>query len=272
MKAKYLMAFACGLVVGLAALAAEDARSSNIHGIVKVETATTNVLIAVPWSFYTPTGASTTNLPVDHLVWPKNLDDGDLLMLVTSDSLQTAGRYMTWMLVRNTGNSNDPGRWVPALTVEPGEVNLANSEQQIARGFGLWLIRQDPKDGSGNWKPFYLYGQYASGSASVSVSNETTAANAVMIANPFCQTLSVNEDVTWTGVGANDTLSIPNGTDAWDLALWDTAQQKWYISKSTRQGRKIVTSRVYNLTIPAGHGFWYIRRTVGEITITFNAK
>lgn len=276
MKTKCLLTFVCGLVAGLTVWA-EDARSSNTHGIVKVETATTNVLIAVPWNFYTPTAETVTNLPVDHLVWPKNLDDGDMLMMVTPRALQSGSNYETWMLTRPAvkgGNAGDAaGTWVPALTASAGGDSQAEAADAVARGLGLWLIRQNPKDNAGNWKPFYLYGQYVTDAASVQVSGgSSAAANPVMIANPYCQELSVNADVTWSGVGADDTLSIPNGTDAWDLALWDASQQKWYVSKSVRQGRKVVTSKNYNLSVPAGHGFWYIRRTTGAITITFNAK
>jgi len=277
MKTRSLLTLVCGLVAGLAAWATDEAVSLNTHGMVKVETSTTNVLIAVPWNFYTPSAETVTNLPVNHLVWPKNLDDGDMLMMVTPRALQSGSNYETWMLTRpatKSANASDAaGTWVPALTASVSGDSQAAASDAVARGLGLWLIRQNPKDNAGNWKPFYLYGQYASNAASVQVTGgSSAAANPVMVANPYCQALAVNADVTWSGVGANDTLSLPNGTDAWDLALWDATQQKWYVSKSTRQGRKVVTTKNYNLSVPAGHGFWYIRRTAGAITITFNAK
>jgi len=278
MKARSLLTLVCGLVAGLVVRAAsEPTRSSNLHGLIRVETSTTNVLIAVPWNFYTPSAETVTNLPVNHLVWPKNLDDGDLLMMVTAESLQTAGKYKTWMLERlatKSASADDAaGTWVPARTASAKGDTKAAATDEVARGCGLWLVRQNPKDEKGAWKPIYLYGQYASNAASVQVAGgSSAAANPVMVANPYCQALAVNADVTWSGVGANDTLSLPNGTDAWDLALWDATQKKWYVSKSVRQGRKVVTTKNYDLSVPAGHGFWYVRRTSGAIAITFNAK
>lgn len=256
--------------------------SSNIHGIVKVESQSTNVLIAVPWTFYTPDGSPTTNLPIDHLVKPDTLDDGDMLLDVTSTHPQ---EYKAWMLIKDP--ETHVGKWEPAITVNNGATSLlaetqfvskveANVDSAIARGCGLWLVRTNPKDDQGNWKSFYLYGQWATNVASVTVGGQVgDDPNAIMIAHPFCtQALDVNNDVSWKDLGVyeKDTLSLPNGTDAWDLALWDGDEKKWYISKSVRVGRGTRTSRVYDLTVPAGHGFWYIRRTASPITISFKAK
>lgn len=259
------------------------AYSSNIHGIVKVESQSTNVLIAVPWSFYTPDGSSTADMPIDHLVKPDALDDGDMLLSVTETHPQ---KYEAWMLLKDA--ESGVGKWEPAITVSDGATALlaetglvsqfrAKADAAIARGFGLWLIRTNPKGDNGQWKPFYLYGQRATNDVTVTVGGMVGAdPNAIMIAYPFCsQAFNVNGgDVPWANLGVNeqDTLSLPNGSDAWDLALWDSDRKEWYVSKTVRTSSGRETQRIYNLTVPAGHGFWYVRRAPSPITITFRAK
>ena len=282
MKNKLLVAV-CGLLAGLLVFA-EDCRSSNTHGVVKVETTSTNVLIAVPWTFYTPTSAVVTNLPVDHLVWPKNLDDGDLLLLLTEQS-HVDKSYQTWTLVREPAAAKggtpgeEPASWVASKTVQtdPSDMlkaadTLADQDEEILRGVGLWLVRKNPKDSDGKWKPVYLYGQYATGPATVTYTSDSTKAKSVMVAHPCCQTLSVNDDMVWDGVAADDTLEIPNGSDAPNLALWDAKSSKWYFSMAVRSGRTLKTMKSYDISVPAGHGFWYVRRAPGKVVITFNPK
>lgn len=72
MKKNLIAALVVLAVLGVRAAEGENyVYSSNAHAIVKVNTFSTNVLIAVPWTFYTPTGSSDTNLPINRLVKPE---------------------------------------------------------------------------------------------------------------------------------------------------------------------------------------------------------
>lgn len=258
--------------------------SENTHAIVKVDTVSTNVLIAVPWTFYTPDNSATTNLPINRLVKPECLDDGDLLLNVTQTNPQ---KYQAWMLVKENGI----GAWMPTISVDKSNPEMksvswevpnavTSAELPIPRGIGLWVIRTNPKDNAGNWKPIFLYGQWAKSPAKVEVLGGIGMTNAVMIAQPDCsRSTSINEDMTWDFVGNKDTLSVPNGTDAWDLCLWDATEGKWYTSGTKDVEMKIGTKirimhqtyRVYDISVPPGRGFWYIRRDVdGNCVINWN--
>lgn len=270
----WLMALLGALMVWAAPAA--EVFSSNTHAMVKVETVTTNVLIAMPWVFYTPNGDASTNLPVDHLVWPKGLDDGDLLMQMVkaADGAVTAGQgavdytYATWTLVKDVpADPDSAGHWETTKTVAYGGDTKSAVDKPLPRGIGLWVVRKNPKDSDGNWKPIYLYGQYTMGAASVTVAGSASETNSVMVAHPLCKQLDVNTDIDWEGVGEKDTLEIPNGTDVWGLCQWDG--EKWYTSKLTRVGRVVKSVPNYDITVPAGQGFWYVRRAAGEMTITF---
>lgn len=248
-------------------------RSSNTHASARVDTVSTNVLIAVPWSFYTPDGSPSSDLPVNRLVRPLGLSDGDMLLNVVDSKV-----YESWMLVKDATQTN----WVSATSVtesvrvDPADVDLEaepSPEKPMVRGTGLWLIRTDPKTEAGEWKPIHLYGQWTADGALVTVDGGTTGTNAVMVAHPGCtKALKVNEDITWEDVCADDTLLIPNGTDAQSLAVWDAEQQKWFVTTSTVVRKRVVYSRDYDISVPAGCGFWYVRRASSPVTIEFVQK
>lgn len=84
---------ACGSVV-LGDEAKTPAISPNIFGFVRVESETTNTLIAVPWTWYSKEEKDAIDLPVKRLVKTTNLEVGDLLY-----SYQTNGTYRVWTLV-----------------------------------------------------------------------------------------------------------------------------------------------------------------------------
>lgn len=252
--------------------------SANFHASVKVDAATTNVLIAVPWTFYTPDGSSSSNLPVNRLVRPVNLCPGDMLLNVRDSKV-----FESWMLVV-ADYDKEVLEWVAAKSitgntrVPSDKVDLEDkpsAEKPIPRGTGLWLVRTNPQTEGGEWLPFYLYGQWAKGGALVTVDGpaEGMEENAVMIAHPGCmRELVINSDIRWQGVEAGDTLSIPNGTDAPDLAEWDVEKGQWWISKTVRDGRRVISVQDYDITVPAGQGFWYVRRAPTPVSIEFVEK
>lgn len=252
--------------------------SANFHALMKVDTATTNVLIAIPWTFYTPDGSPSSNLPVNRLVRPVNLFPGDMLLNVRDSKV-----YESWMLVVDDYDK-ELLKWVAAESitgntrVPSDKVDLEDkpsAEKPIPRGTGLWLVRTNPQTESGEWLPFYLYGQWAKGGALVTVDGPAEGAedNAVMIAHPGCtRPLDINKDIRWLGVDDEDTLSFPTGTDAQDVAHWDVAKGQWWKTKSVRDGRRVISVQDYDITVPAGQGFWYVRRAPTPVSIEFVEK
>lgn len=257
-----------------------DAYSENTFAMVKVLSTETNTLIAVPWTGYFTNGAEHVDSLVDHIVKPENLTTGDMLLAVSNTH-----DYVGWTL---SDDNPDRGErwWKPSKIVER-RVVLTNSAVQvagvsnlIARGYGLWLIRQRPTDDNGDAVPFYLEGQYATNDAEVVIRNvEAGATNAVMVASPFCGrsgVFDINTDITWNAVsiGPHDSLSVPNGSDAWHYCSWDSTSNMWYRTKyvNSASGRKSSKVAVpeYNITVPVGRGFWYVSRDSGnEVKFTF---
>lgn len=254
-------------------------RSANIHASVRIAPSTTNVLIAVPWTSYTPDGSQSSDLPVNRLVRPVGLSEGDMLLNVVDSKV-----YESWMLV--PANEAEPLKlhWVPATSVRddlPISKELPSADQSIPRGTGLWLVRSNDvlsEARSEPLSPFYLYGQWAKGGALVTVPGTVDGkAYSMMVAHPDCtRTLSVNDDIRWEGVAADDELTIPNDTDASNLAFWDAEKGKWWVrteEKVKEKGRWVIKAgRGYDITIPAGCGFWYTRRAASPISIEFVEK
>lgn len=208
-----------------------------------------------------------------------------MLLSVTQTNPQ---KYQSWMLAKEGGI----GTWEPAISVEKANADMksglvqkegqisfgAGAEDPVLRGIGLWLIRTKPKDAKGDWKPIYLYGQWTKAPAEVSVAGGVGVTNAVMVAYPACTKAVAINEMNWDFVGAKDSLSVPNGTDAWDLCLWDATAGKWYttytedIEKKVGTKVKIVhqTHKRYDISVPAGCGFWYVRRDVaGDCKISW---
>lgn len=271
------------LLVTGASVADDYVPSSNIYAMVEVLSSETNTMIAVPWSGYTPDNSTNVHLFADHLVWPRNLTDGDLLLAVTN-VLSTGGtyerKYKSWLLRVTDG----VGTWIPAMEVTRDKDGLSrmgnvtpDALDAVGRGTGLWLVRQNPLD-NGQPRPFYLHGQYANVGATVVVSGRASGTNSVMVAHPQNKAMNVNDKamVTWTGVQPGDTLMIPTGSGALDYCEWDG--DLWYNSRTVTEevempwGEKMWQQTITKntvITIPASCAFWCVVRGNHDIKIEF---
>ncbi|MCR5753160.1 MAG: hypothetical protein K6G91_14500, partial [Kiritimatiellae bacterium] len=245
--------------------------SVNVFGIFKVESAFTNTMIAVPWTWYSAYEKDASAIPVSKLVKTTNLTDGDVLYAYDGN-----GAYAAWMLFGN--------EWMSGATVpvdENGNAGLPiNWDEEgkptlIERGYGLWLHRQRPVDEEGKPVPFWLYGQ--------SVTNEVTSVvrggaslspSWAIIGNPYCKEIRLN-DIEWTGgeIGPEDRLVVPNGSDGIDYLIYDHASGKgWYRVEMQKVGKWLKNTYNYDVTIPAGRAFWYRRHTNGDLTVRWRKR
>ena len=251
------------------AAGAADVFSSNTFAVMEVSSSSTHTIIAIPWTAYTLTGSQERDIRVDHLVSPRNLTVGDLILVPTSGV-----SYAAWALAEADG-AGGAKTWEPIATAELLASNIATNKNPlikdnggdaiIARGYGMWLIRQDPT------KPFYVYGQWATGGKSVTVEQGTATVPAyTMLGDPLLREVDINA-LKWENVGAGDSVIITTDASATKNCTWDGS--KWYhvvVTKTTKFGRTVASStKVYEgLTVPAGAGFWYVSRG-GAPTVTF---
>lgn len=248
----------------VALAAAAEIRSPRTFALVDVEGSRANTIIAVPWSGFDG------DIRIDHLVWPQGLTTGDMVLAVTNGV-----SYGAWILQAVPGSDTGAREWRPIATVKRNDSGreisiLADNDGTgtVVRGSGLWLVRQNPGTA------FSLHGILHASSASVTIPGGSTSVPTYMLLAHPDATRAVNvNSLAWPAdkIGAKDLLVVSTGTSTSQNYLWDSKLGKWYYGKTSVQNGAIATEYVYDLAdIPAGTGFWYVRRTAGDITIDFN--
>jgi len=251
-------------ISALAVAGVASAADSTQFGVLPVFSSAKRTLVAIPWVESSTAGS---DIAVSNLVLTANLTAGDTL-----DVLDDKGSSLNrWLLTDNGGGIL---YWNSVKMVGDGyeAQSPAANAATIKRGSAVVLMRQNPKDGNNNAKPFYLMGQVAfSGpTATIGQGSEATPWWS-MVAPPSTVAQKLNGDAqnggTWTNVGEKDRiyLSLANG---WTPELkWDGG--KWKIQKT------VVTSGVatldwveYTDAIPVGTGFWYVSKG-GSPTVTW---
>lgn len=274
MDMKKLMAFVA-LVGGMLMASGENVYSSNMHTYARVDSVYTNTIVAVPWTFYTPDGSATTNLPVDRLVRPQNLTTGDMLMVLTNNAT-----YATWQLTEQSGVR----AWTEVATVQRRNDAEARSDvftdahqnMAMARGYGLWLYRQNPLDADGKVRPFYVMGQWVNAAPTVTLAGGSEDAPAfTMLANPTPGAVTSLNSLAWDWdkVGATDTVIIPTDRNQviycfrLNTRRGGLARQWCYAQMTTGASGGQQTTYVTDITVPPNTGFWFVRRSAGNLTL-----
>ena len=263
-------ALAAFTATGLALLAsAKTAVSTNAYAIAEFTCSSTNTIICVPWTGYTSDGKPTLDLLVNRLVSPRNLTTGDLVIKLDGAD------YLAWSLEDVAGSTTGEREWQAINTVSSeiidsltkSELNENTDTGTEKCGLGVWLIRQDPT------KSFYLNGQWTKSYAPIQVAQGSAEANALtMLANPNNAETKVN-DLTWSGVAAGDVIILTTDSSMTHYCQWDATKSQWYYTAKEKVVKgKITTTKTvahYDLTVPAGVGFWY-RSAGGQPTVNWS--
>ena len=237
-----LRSLMCGFALAAAATASAAVVSGgNTCGLMNVPSTAATTMIAVPW--VTVLGEADT-MKVANLVKTDTLSAGDELYYYDGST------YYRWAL---TG-----GVWTPSATTrsEGGRsvtVQAPGADYGIARGKGLFLVRQDPT------KEIWLYGQYSASAVSVTPAAGTAEAPAyTMIANPNAADYDLND----RGVAgtAGDQILLGDGE-----TLYTRGDSQWTKSVTVNKtlGGKTIpvkTQSAEGVTIPAGQGAWYVSK------------
>ena len=237
------------------AFAAATAESSNVFGVLRVDSPYVRTIVAVPW---VAAGVEAGDIKVTDIVKTANLSENDELHYYNGSG------FDSWRL-------NASREWVPANQVSENGGSGTSPDadvQGLPRGGAILLIRPSATTDS----YFFLQGQVGSGSVgspSIATGSPTEPAYS-LIAPPSLKesALNVNTDITWLGVGANDCLYILQGGgktveckfkgSAWKVGSW----------ASNGDGPKTLT---WNdpPAIPVGTGFWYVSKTTTAPTIAW---
>lgn len=214
-------------MIGFCALAiAAFGLESNVCGLMNVPSTEKTTMIAVPW---VTVGGTADTMKIANLVKADTLTAGDELYYYDGTT------YYCWKL--------QDGVWTPTTTAsQAGTFTAPGADYAIARGKGLFLVRQDAT------KEIWLYGQNSTDAVSV-----TVTANAYnMIANPNTSDYDLNTKGV-TGA-AGDQIILADGK----IYNWNGTKAKWTKTVTKTVGDKTVKSTsTEGVTIPAGQGAWY---------------
>lgn len=216
--------------------------STNIVGVLEVASTLTNTLAAVPWVTLgeDPAVAEERPVTVSKYVHASHLDDDDAVQVADKGHV-----YRKW-------HWDKPGKkWSGAITVTKNAV-LAESpaeEHSISRNSAVWVTRKNPAA-----KPFFLIGQYSNAPLSLTIEGGSPEAMVcTLVPNPSMQAVRVN-DYDWKNmplVGSKgDVIRIPNEKKVPLNLTWNG--KTW--------GRWVKQQWKDDATVPAGTGFWYMRR------------
>lgn len=273
------------LVLAWASFGAEGtAYSINTFAVVKSYSANTNEIIAVPWVYYSTN--EVRKLPVYKLVNSMNLTvgkdavPGDQLLVYKDNNC-----YYAWELKEQDQGTGLKNYWVPMKMVRrrtriksEGESAVTPDDEVVtnlmARGDGLWLVRHNPKAG----EPFYLHGQYITDAGEILVRGTSSAGGeakcCTMIAVPdVTQDVNVNEYFNWAEIadqiGEKDYIAVHLPSQTYKQYKFDKTMNKWWTTTMVGTGRDVETVKEFDIQLPAGVGFWYVRYAAGDLKLKF---
>lgn len=245
---KKLIAIATMVMSG-AALAVS---TSNVFGILRVDSAQPKTIISVPWI---AADSVTRDISVADLVLTANLTVGDMLYYYNGT---TSFTYLGWVLQEGMIGGEPAKVWVPMTQVSKDGITVtpAASDLSAVRGAALFVIRP-----TSYTDPIYLYGRYTAGAAETQVVAGSIASTGkaqpvyTLIAPALPNDVDLNT-VTMTGTpNEGDYIQIKTGQQLFyrnvdGTMKWCTITEKRGVVKYN--GSSEVT------TIPHGQGCWYV--------------
>jgi len=242
------------IVFGVGALtagAAVSVATENVFGVLRVDSAASRTIIAVPWVALDGTGGG---VRISDLVKTSNLTptgdgyDGDALYYYTGQ------RFKAWRL-RPSTVAGGAHCWepVPIVSADQVDAGTAPELQVVPCGTALILVRRNPN------VPIYLQGQVGSALADPPQIATGTAAEPVysLIAPPSvpdATRLDVSSDILWSDVPAGDRLYVYR--DSGETVECQYRAGKWQWCEWVNSGGRM-TATWQDATIAVGTGMWY---------------
>lgn len=225
-------------------------------GVTAITNSFTNTIVAVSYNDLDPSVAS--GIAVSNFVKTTNLDADDQLAIFNGET------YDTWVIRENGGVKYWDKNAVTFTVGSDG--NLQTGEGESASvvtqtvGTGIWLIRQNPTDGSGNAKPFYIYGKPASASES-----EIKAGKWTLIGNPTQSEIAIGAG-TVQGASEGDQIVVPVAPNG-NLCYYTFRSSVGWQRTSVTNGVPVFKT---DLKLGAGLGCWI--KTTNDARITWSSN
>ena len=218
--------------------------STNIIGVLEVASSFTNTMAAVPFVALSREATTLLSEPltISKYLHTKQLENDDLVRVANNGYV-----YQGWSW------NSDSKKWDGLTTATTREVVSPEDpdNHQLSRDNVTWVTRSNPTD-----KPFFIIGQYSPDDITLTIAaGAERAPVCTLVPNPSLKTVKINEDYDW-GDKPNeyDQIRIINEKEA-PIQLF-RHNGKWFGWFVDENNRSYLTD---DISIPAGHGFWYHR-------------
>lgn len=222
--------------------------STNVIGVLKVESSVTTTAVAVPWASYD----GTNDISVADIVRTANLTEGDSLKAYDPDSKT----YKEWTLGADK-------TWQPSSTISTsGNESAGNADAyKVARGSAVWLTRADPS------QPIYLVGGAASGTVETELeaAPSETKSSWNLVGNPKVESVDVKNLL---GAKTGDQVIVPTAGAPKNYVFVEGKGWGYYKTVPYEiDGVKVGVQSVFTTDdtyVPAGAGFWYLNSSTSK--------
>ena len=231
-------------------------------GVVRVASALTNTVVAVPWMSATTSKAANEDVLVADAVNPNGLAVGDLIVA-----------YNATNKVFNAWSQDNDGVWDEVATVTKKGVLVSSAEvARLPRGDAFWLVRSEPSE------YIYLLGRYTGDDYVVDlVGGSDKEPGHTLVANPTFNDVDLNAIAFVDASGDPATPAVGDRIVVMDQAgmqiiyARNATNTTWGRTVYEKVGRRLQQKWVDGGTIPAGTGFWYNRTGSEALSIKFEA-
>jgi hypothetical protein len=228
--------------------------STNIVGILEIASSLTNTLVAVPWVSFGDNSDLNDSMPVtiSNFVHTSHLANGDALLV--ANNVGFVYNQWSWNKTLN--------KWDTSSTITSrGIVTPSDADKHsLARNSTVWVSRNNPEE-----KPFFLIGQYSSSQVSLTIQAPTDEnAMCTLVPNPSMEAVNINS-YNWNAKPlAEDFIRIPNEKGVPLNLSWNGSEWGRYVKVPGER----YSAWKNNEVVPAGTGFWYMRKGGDAFEIT----
>ena len=223
-------------------------------GVLRVSSAATNTIVAVPWRSASKGEDVEEDVLINETVNPNGLCDATRMYAWDTNGPSFHG----WSFELGTQWSAIAAGTSDGIAVTP------TSATEFPRGGAFWLVRPAPTN-----EYIYLVGRYDGGAYSTALAGgSTNAPGFTMVANPTMEAVNLNSLTFSATPAADDRIVIQDAAGFQKVYVRNAANTEWgrWVS---RKSEGLVTQEWVNNDgiVPSGTGFWYVRTATGSLAI-----
>jgi hypothetical protein len=237
--------------------------SAATVGVLRVSSALTNTVVAVPWHSMSVETVANVDVSVSDVVNPNSVAPGDMIVSYN----QSSGLFNAWTL-------DTKSIWDEIATVSTNGVTVEKADDaKLPRGNAFWLVRSNPSE------YIYLVGRYTGEDYVFDLEGGNTGEPGhTLVANPTMFDVPLNDLVFVDGAGNaaapadGDRIIFQDIAGMQTIYYLDKTTKKWGRTVFKKVGSRIKQTWTEDGTNTVGTGFWYYRTGSEALKIKFEAS